>query len=96
MVQRKLTIMSVHHHNSQALAAIIVVLLLSFLGLHTSQADQMADDLSLLELSDSIADLSATASQATVFIDGLRDEGEGRGTGSGFEGSSKRIWCGFR
>ncbi|MDP6963470.1 MAG: trypsin-like peptidase domain-containing protein, partial [Planctomycetota bacterium] len=38
----------------------------------------------LLELSESIADLSATASKSTVFIEGLRDKGEGRGTGSGF------------
>jgi S1-C subfamily serine protease len=76
--------MSVHHHNTKALTVIIAVLLLSFLGLHTSQADQGFDDLSLLELSNSIADLSATASQATVFIEGLRDHGDGRGSGSGF------------
>jgi len=76
--------MTVKHLEIKALVVVAATACTLFLGLSDSHAERYSDEVNLLELSDSIADLSATASQATVFIDGLRDEGEGRGTGSGF------------
>ena len=76
--------MTVKHLEIKALVVAAATACTLFLGLSESRAERYSDEVSLLELSDSIADLSTTASRATVFIEGLRDDGEGRGTGSGF------------
>ncbi|MDG2310450.1 MAG: trypsin-like peptidase domain-containing protein, partial [Planctomycetota bacterium] len=76
--------MTVKHLEIKALVVAAATACTLFLGLSDSHAERYSEEVSLLELSDSIADLSATASRATVFIEGLRDDGEGRATGSGF------------
>ncbi|MFT7517347.1 MAG: serine protease Do [Myxococcota bacterium] len=76
--------MNVSHKSIPASATIVCCIALTIFGIRNTQAERYVTDLSLSALSESIADLSADASKATVFIEGLRDEGEGRGSGSGF------------
>jgi hypothetical protein len=82
--------MTVKHLEIKALVVVAATVCTLFLGLSDSRAERYSDEVSLLELSDSIADLSATASRATVFIEGLRDDGDGRATYSGV--IRKLIW----
>ena len=57
--------MTVKHLEIKALVVAAATACTLFLGLSDSRAERYSDEVSLLELSDSIADLSATASRAT-------------------------------
>lgn len=48
------------------------------------KGDQIGAKYDLNELSNALAELSDQSSKATVFIEGIRERGAGRGTGSGF------------
>ncbi|MBC8368920.1 MAG: trypsin-like peptidase domain-containing protein [Planctomycetes bacterium] len=75
--------MSDKHLNINLITAVLIISPLLLL-LSDGQAETANDDISLVEISESMADLSEVVSKATVSIEGLHNTGDGRGNGSGF------------